>query len=232
MQEQLLNHNSSIEIPKLLKSNINNESNINKYDNYKIDNYTIEFTKNTEDKGVQTDFSPLYDEEDETNNSINNSKNSRKDSPDLIRDKIFNYFNKNIYIWLTTNIINNKPRVIPFTFKKNNKKIISDSMQKYLKDLFFDPEEIKTFDFSDNEFLKKIFGLKYEEVYQKFISDSKNSENDENTKYYQNFSYLSGFLKEMEEKEEPEYISRVSQVAIRYHEWITQKIHLFKKQKK
>ena len=105
-------------------------------------------------------------------------------------------------------------------------------LHHYLKDLFFDPEEIKTFDFSDNDFLKKIFELKYEEVYQKFISDSKNSENDENTKYYKNFSYLSEFLKEMEEKEEREYISRVAQVAIRYHEWITQKIHLFKKRKK
>ena len=226
-----LNYNSSTEIPQLLQSDKTIEH-INNCNIYKTDNYSVELTKNYEDKGVQTDYSPLYEQEDETNNNNNNSKNTRKDSPDLIRDKIFNYFNKNIYIWLTTNIIDNKPKVIPFTFKKNNKKIISDSMQKYLKDLFFDPEEIKTFDFSDNDFLKKIFGLKYEEVYQKFISDSKNSENDENTKYYKNFSYLSEFLKEMEEKEEREYISRVAQVAIRYHEWITQKIHLFKKRKK
>lgn len=209
------------------------KSEVNDYNKNQIDNTASLDYRVKLDKEVQTDHCYLYNIENEMDNDNNNIflKNKRKVSPDLIRDKIFNHFNKVLYIWLTANIKNDKPEVIQFTFQQNNKTKISETMEKQLKEIFFDPEEINSLNITDNEFLKEILELKYEDVYRIFINEPKNSE-EHNIKFLNHFSYLSDFLKEMEGKECQEYISRVREVATRYKEWIKNKIHLFKNPKK
>ena len=226
-QKNIINENS-ISVQSKINYEVNNDINL------KIAQTTSLEYREKLDKEVQTDHCHLYYEEKEIDIDNNNIflKNKRKISPDLIRDKIFNHFNKVLYIWLTANIKDDKPEVIQFTFQQNNKTKISETMEKQLKEIFFDPEEINRLNITDNEFLKEILELKYEDIYNIFIGQPKNSEEKNNTKFLNHFSYLSDFLKEMEGKECQEYITRVREVATRYKEWIKNKIHLFKNSKK
>ena len=203
------------------KDNTNINDNIN--NNKKEKSYNFENKIIYKDECTQTSFNELFKEEEEEDEP----KSKRKISPDLIRDKIFNYFNKMIYIWLITK--NKNIEINQYSFKKNNKTIISETFNKSLKDLFISKTQVNDLDKTINKLLKNKVNLKYEEAYKMFIYGVDKNEKDKKKEFLENFPFLEDFLKQMEGKENNEYISRVREVATRYHEWIDKKIHLFKK---
>ena len=217
--------------PLYMKLGEKDDNSVRPKDNTNINNNINNKTEKTNDcenkryidKSTQTSFKELYKEEEEEDEP----KSKRKISPDLIRDKIFNYFNKMLYIWLITK--NNNIEINQFSFEKNNKKIISETLNKTLKDLFISKSHVNDLDNTTNKILKDKVKLKYEDAYKMFISEVDKNEKDKKNEFYENFSFLEDFLKQMEDRENDKYISRVREVATRYHEWIDKKIHLFKK---
>jgi hypothetical protein len=83
-------------------------------------------------KFTQTEFCPLYeyenkedleDIEDIENEKIDKiNKKKRKDSPDLIRSKLFNYFNKMLFNWIVSSRDKNDKAIIQQYYLKQNKK--------------------------------------------------------------------------------------------------------------
>ena len=208
-----------------VQSNIQNISS-NKLNNtttdltiIKIENFEVHFKENN---STQTESSPLSDMIDE----IPSKKKTRKYSPDLIRDKIFKNFNKILYNWIySSKNENDNINIIQYNLEKNNKKCISQAMNKQLKELFL--LDINDINHIDNELLKQKLELKYEDVYKNFISES--CKININEELYKNFQFLDDFLRNMMNTEEEEYINKLKKIALRYDDWKNKKIHLFKK---
>ena len=180
---------------------------------------------NKKEISVQTESKALYEQEENNLIIINKIKinKSRKDSADLIRDKLFKYFNNILYYWIIYSKSENID-IKKYQFEKNNKKCIAEAMNKYLKELFISINEINKI---DNNILKQKLDYKYEDIYNIFISEPE--ESIKNKKLFKNFKYLKDFLKELELKKESEdYILKVKNVALSYEEWKNKKIKIYK----
>ena len=202
--------------------------NIFNYNNSNIEQKSKNFQIQTNKKNASTQTDPkfLYIEEEKDTIELNtNYFKTRKDSPDLIRDKIFKFFNKMLYEWiLSTKTSKDDIEIIRYSFK-NNKKFIVESMKKYLKELFVKENQISAVNKINNELLKNKLERKYEDLYKIFISE----QNANIGNFYDNFKFLKDFLKDMEEKnEKKEYIDKVKDIALRYEEWKGKKIHFSK----
>ena len=202
--------------------------NIFNYNNSNIEQKSNNFQTQTNKKNASTQTDPkfLYIEEEKDTIELNtNYFKTRKDSPDLIRDKIFKFFNKMLYEWiLSTKTSKDDIEIIRYSFK-NNKKFIVESMKKYLKELFVKENQISAVNKIKNELLKNKLERKYEDIYKIFISE----QNANIGNFYDNFKFLKDFLKDMEEKnEKKEYIDKVKDIALRYEEWKGKKIHFSK----
>lgn len=202
--------------------------NIFNYNNFNIEQKSNNFQIQTNRKNASTQTDPklLYIEEEKDTIELNtNYFKTRKDSPDLIRDKIFKFFNKMLYEWiLSTKTSKDDIEIIRYSFK-NNKKFIVESMKKYLKELFVKENQISAVNKINNELLKNKLERKYEDIYKIFISE----QNINIGNFYDNFKFLKDFLKDMEEKnEKKEYIDKVKDIALRYEEWKGKKIHFSK----
>ena len=189
--------------------------------------------KNVElvDHSTQTDYNELYIEENEEEktepeNPQNQTKKIRKYDTDLIRNKIFNHFNKMLYKWLlnTQPNDNNKAEIKQYHLVKINKDIISSLMDKYLKDLYLSHNSI---DKISNKLLKNKLEYKYQILYDFFISGTHNINKD--TEFFTNFTFLNNYLDKLRKKEDDEYIEKVKTVAMEYKQWLGGKAHLFKK---
>lgn len=222
----------------------NNNENIhqNTNDNFKNDNdfCIVKTNKITienillKDECTQTEPSELYTKENKEEKNVKEvqiileTKKKRKDSPDDIRPKIFNYFNKMIYFWISsTKNLNSDIEIIQYSLEKNNKQCIAQQMNKLLKELFVSQDNINNIEQIDNKLLKDKLNLKYEKAYKYFISGPNEIKGKE--ELFENFSFLEDYLKNLEKKESKEYISKVKEVATRYDEWKDKKVHLFKK---
>ena len=202
--------------------------NIFNYNNFNVEQKSNNFQIQTNRKNASTQTDPklLYIEEEKDTIELNtNYFKTRKDSPDLIRDKIFKFFNKMLYEWiLSTKTSKDDIEIIRYSFK-NNKKFIVESMKKYLKELFVKENQISAVNKINNELLKNKLERKYEDIYKIFISE----QNINIGNFYDNFKFLKDFLKDMEEKnEKKEYIDKVKDIALRYEEWKGKKIHFSK----
>ena len=121
-------------------NNLNNKNNEMKITNSETFVYLVNpIEKHNEDKETQTEFSQLYikeneeegEEEEEKKLLKKKKKKKRKNDTDLIRNKIFNHFNKVIYNWL---IISKNDRdkieIIQYRPEKLNKELISTLMSQ------------------------------------------------------------------------------------------------------
>ena len=152
-------------------------------------------------------------------------KKKRKYDTDLIRNKIFIYFNKMLYNWLIKAIPDDeKKQINQISLNKINKAKIRSLMSKTLKNLFLLPEE------AENKFNDKLLqklGYKYQDLYNLFISESKDLVKDNDL--FQDFFYLENYLSDIRKIEDNEYIGKVRKVATEYEKWMNNKVHLFNK---
>ena len=212
------------------KSNINEKYNNNNLIFKETDHFEIK-GKSTREIGTQTNFNYLYKEEEKL------IKTNRKYQDDLIRDKIFKFFNRMIYNWLKSPE-NEKEKdnddivILNFHFQKNNKSYINDSMNKLLKDLFIYPEKdleekIKKI---NNDLLKYKLGLGYKYVYNIFTSNK--VEIKESEEFLKGFVFLDEYIEQLKEKEKyeknDEYFVRLKTVALNYNDWKDKKARLWK----
>ena len=115
---------------------------------------------------------------------------------------------------------NSDIKIKKFQFEKNNKKYISEAMNKNLKDLFISENEINKI---DSGVLRQKLEFKYENIYKLFISETINPT--ESNHLLENFKFLNDFLKELElKKEKLDYILKVKNVALSYDIWKDKKI--------
>ena len=210
------------------KSNINEKYNNNNLIFKETDHFEIK-GKSTREIGTQTNFNYLYKEEEKL------IKKNRKYQADLIRDKIFKFFNKMIYNWLKSpekEKDNDDIVILNFHFQKNNKSYINDSMNKLLKDLFIYPEKdleekIKKI---NNDLLKYKLGLGYKYVYNIFTSNK--VEIKESEEFLKGFVFLDEYIEQLKEKEKyeknDEYFVRLKTVALNYNDWKDKKARLWK----
>ena len=186
-------------------------------------------------KFTQTEFCPLYeyenkedleDIEDIENEKIDKiNKKKRKDSPDLIRSKLFNYFNKMLFNWIISSKDKKDKAIIQqYCLKQNKKDNIREVMAKKLKDIFKPKISLEQI---TNELLLKKLDSKYETLFDYFISDGNIS--DENKDFLKNFTFLNNYLETLRSNESNEYINRVREVAQNYNLWLEKKVHLFKR---
>ena len=200
------------------------------------------------DKSTSTEYNKMYYEEnkkddkliieesiEENNdfldfNNLNKKKRKkkRKYDTDLIRNKIFIYFNKMLYNWLIKAIPDDeKKQINQISLPKINKEKICSLMSKTLKGLVLLPEE------AENEFDDKLLhklGYKYQELYNLFISKSNDLVIDNDL--FQDFYHLENYLSDIRKIEDNEYIAKVRKVATEYEKWMNNKVHLFKKKNK
>ena len=234
---------------KIYSSNFNYVNLFYNSDNKNQNNNILnEAQKEFVDKSTSTEYNEMYYEEnkkddkliteeliDENNDflDINNlnkkkRKKKRKYDTDLIRNKIFIYFNKMLYNWLIKAIPDDeKKQINQISLPKINKEKIRSLMNKTLKSLFLLPEE------AENKFNDKLLqklGYKYQELYNLFISKS-NDFGIEN-ELFQDFYYLENYLSDIRKIEDNEYINKVRKVATEYEKWMNNKVHLFKKKNK
>ena len=212
------------------KSNIKEKYNNNNLIFKENDHFEIK-GKSTRDIGTQTNFSYLYKVEEKI------IKKNRKYQADLIRDKIFKFFNRMIYNWLRSpeneeEKDNDDIVIINFHFQKNNKSNINDSMNKLLKDLFIYPakdleEKIKHI---NNNLLKYKLGLGYKYVYNIFTSNK--VEIKESEEFFVGFVFLDEYIEQLKNKEKYEqnddYFERLKTVALNYNDWKDKKARLWK----
>ena len=210
------------------KSNINEKYNNNNLIFKETDHFEIK-GKSTREIGTQTNFNYLYKEEEKL------IKKNRKYQADLIRDKIFKFFNKMIYNWLKSpekEKDNDDIVILNFHFQKNNKSYINDSMNKLLKDLFIYPEKdleekIKKV---NNDLLKYKLGLGYKYIYNIFTSNK--GEIKESEEFFVGFVFLDEYIEQLKEKEKyeqnDEYFERLKTVALNYNDWKDKKARLWK----
>ena len=233
---------------KICTSNINNINLFFNADNgNQSDIQSNEVRKEFVDKSTSTDYNEMYYEEngkddilitektiEENNDSFNinnltkkKRKKKRKYDTDLIRNKIFIYFNKMLYNWLIKAIPDDeKKQINQISLNKINKAKIRSLMSKTLKSLFLLPEE------AENKFNDKLLqklGYKYQDLYNLFISESKDFVKDNDL--FQDFFYLENYLSDIRKIEDNEYIGKVRKVATEYEKWMNNKVHLFKKKK-
>lgn len=233
---------------KAIHSNINN-INLSFYPENENQN-DIQFNENQKefvDKSTSTEYNGMYYEENKKDDKIisedsikeNNDflninnltkkkrKKKRKYDTDLIRNKIFIYFNKMLYNWLINALPDDEKKEInQISLTKINKEKINSLMGQTMKSLFLLPEETeKKF---DDKLLQKL-GYKYQELYNIFISKSKSNDFGKNNDLFQNFYYLDDYLSDIRKIEDNEYIGKVRKVAIEYEKWMNNKAHLFKK---
>lgn len=189
---------------------------------------------NKKDESTQTEPNYLYIEEEDdipimTNDLIPNKK--RKYSPDLIRDKIFKYFNKKLFFWISiSKTKEDNIDIISYQFEKNNKKYIIEAMNKSLKELFIPKNKIEEIKNINNELLKYKLDFKYEKIYKIFICDSnKINPKDYLENFLDKFEFLDDFLVSMKGKETEEYIGKVKAIALNYENWKNKKMHFSKK---
>ena len=234
-------------------NNINNNNQSNKNKNiFNNNNLTLDRTvkfyvmmKNPKiDAWTQTNYKLLYQKEEkkekdknedneENKEIVNNKQKKRKDDADLMRDKIFKYFNKMVYNWIkNTKNNNDKINIYHFIFK-NNKTTINECMNKQLKNLFL--KEIdgkldqKLKQINNNLLIKKL-EYKYEDIYKLFISQKEKINKSE--ELLKDFYFLDDFLEELKKKkEDDEYLSRLKEVALHYDKWKDKKTHLWGKKK-
>ena len=187
-------------------------------------------------KFTQTEFCALYEyenkedlediediEEEEKIDKLN--KRKRKNCTDLIRSKLFNYFNKMLYNW----IISSKDKIDKSLFqqyylKQNKKDNIKEVMEKKLKDIFIPNNS--TEQITDELIIKKL-DSNYKTLFDYFISDGNIS--NENREFFKNFTFLNNYLETLKRDENEEYINRVRKVAKEYNLWLDKKVHLFKR---
>ena len=208
--------NSSKNNPKVILNN-----NVKKYNCLSVNEINYFFIKNNkEDASIQTESNALFKKEENFPIKTIEIK-SRKYSPDLIRDKLFKYFNNILFYWLMKSKTNNSDiKIKKFQFEKNNKKYISEAMNKNLKDLFISENEINKI---DSGVLRQKLEFKYENIYKLFISETINPT--ESNHLLENFKFLDDFLKELElKKEKLDYILKVKNVALSYDIWKDKKI--------
>jgi hypothetical protein len=233
---------------KICTSTINNINLFFNADNgNQNDNQSNEAKKEFVDKSTSTDYNQMYYEEngkddilitekaiEENNDSLNinnltkkKRKKKRKYDTDLIRNKIFIYFNKMLYNWLIKAIPDDeKKQINQISLNKINKEKIRSLMSKTLKSLVLLPEE------AENEFDDKLLhklGYKYQELYNLFISKSNDLVIDNDL--FQDFYHLENYLSDIRKIEDNEYIAKVRKVATEYEKWMNNKVHLFKKNK-
>ena len=182
-------------------------------------------------KSTQTEYSPLYvyesneDIKEQEIYNLNKNKRKRKDCTDLIRSKLFNYFNKMLYKWIiSSEDINDEIKIQPYCLRQNNKESIKEVMTKKLKDIFLPKNP--TEQITNKLFIKKL-ETNYKTLFDYFISDDNISK--ENEDFFKNFVFLNNYLETLKESESDEYINKVSQVAKEYESWLGKKVHLFKK---
>ena len=213
--------NSSKNNPNAILTN--NVKYIKKYNCLSTNEINYFFIKNNrEDTSIQTESSALFEKEENFPIKTIEIK-TRKYSSDLIRDKLFKYFNNILFYWLMKSKTNNSDvNIKKFQFEKNNKKCISEAMNKKLKDLFVSENEINKI---DNGVLRQKLEFKYEYIYKLFISETRNST--ESDDLLENFKFLDDFLKELElKKEKLDYILKVKNVALSYDIWKDKKIKI------
>ena len=205
-------------------------NNINNIDDLCEEKKTNDFyiTNNKKDKSTQTEPNALYFEEEDIPIIINELKNKqRKNSPDLIRDKIFKFFNKKLFHWiLESKTDNDKIDIISYQFEKNNKQCILKAMNKYLKELFISKNQIEEVQNIKNELLKYKLEFKYEDIYKIFICDRKEVKPEKYLEHFlDKFEFLGDFLKSLEVKETKEYINKTKDIALNYEKWKNKKMH-------
>lgn len=221
----------------IFNNNINLQ--INKINNIEYIEENKQKTINSEqinlcNKLTQTEYCTLYEYEnkedieesiEEKFDKLNKKKRKRKECTDLIRSKLFNYFNKMIYNWIkTSKDKDDKIEIQQFSLKQNNKDNIKEVMSKQLKDLFV--SKITTEQITNGLLIKKL-DSNYKTLFDYFISDR--NKNDENKEFLKNFIFLNKYLESLKGIESDEYINRIRKVAQEYDLWLGKKVHLFKR---
>ena len=224
--------NSSLNNDSFSKMNINISihNNINNIDDFYEEKKTndLYITNNKKDQSTQTEPNALYIEEEDIPNIINELKNKpRKYSPDLIRDKLFKYFNKMLFKWIgISKTDNDNIDIISYQFEKNNKQCILNSMNKYLKELFISKNQIEEIQNIKNELLKFKLEFRYEDIYKIFICEPKEVKPENYLdNFLDKFAFLEDFLKSLEVKETKEYIKKTKDIALNYEKWKNKKMH-------
>ena len=186
-------------------------------------------------KLTQTEYCALYKYEnkedieksieEEKIDKLNKKKRKRKQCTDLIRSKLFNYFNRMVYNWIkSSKDKNDKIEIQQYSLKQNNKDNIKEAMSKQLKDIFIPKTSTEQI---TNELLIKKLDSNYKTLFDFFISDG--NKNDENNEFLKNFTFLNNYLESLKGIESDEYINRVRKVAQEYDLWLGKKVHLFKR---
>lgn len=215
-------------------NNLNNKNNEMKITNSETFVYLVNpIEKHNEDKETQTEFSQLYikeneeegEEEEEKKLLKKKKKKKRKNDTDLIRNKIFNHFNKVIYNWLIISKNDqDKIEIIQYRPEKLNKELISTLMGQKIKELFVQKNSSNII---INNLLKKKLEYTYQELYNYFISDKENI--NEEKEFLNDFFYLKNYLESLKGKEDENYINRLKTIALEFDKWKDKKVHLFKK---
>lgn len=218
-------------------NNLNNKNNEMKITNSETFVYLVNpIEKHNEDKETQTEFSQLYikeneeegEEEEEKKLLKKKKKKKRKNDTDLIRNKIFNHFNKVIYNWLIISKNDqDKIEIIQYRPEKLNKELISTLMGQKIKELFVQKNSSNII---INNLLKKKLEYTYQELYNYFISDKENI--NEEKEFLNDFFYLKNYIESLKGKEDENYINRLKTIALEFDKWKDKKVHLFKKKNK
>ena len=219
-------------------NNLNNKNNEMKITNSETFVYLVNpIEKHNEDKETQTEFSQLYikeneeegEEEEEKKKLLKKKKKKkRKNDTDLIRNKIFNHFNKVIYNWLIISKNDqDKIEIIQYRPEKLNKELISTLMSQKIKELFVQKNSSNII---INNLLKKKLEYTYQELYNYFISDKENI--NEEKEFLNDFFYLKNYIESLKGKEDENYINRLKTIALEFDKWKDKKVHLFKKKNK
>ena len=218
-------------------NNLKNKNNEMKITNSETFVYLVNpIEKHNEDKETQTEFSQLYikeneeegEEEEEKKLLKKKKKKKRKNDTDLIRNKIFNHFNKVIYNWLIISKNDqDKIEIIQYRPEKLNKELISTLMGHKIKELFVQKNSSNII---INNLLKKKLEYTYQELYNYFISDKENI--NEEKEFLNDFFYLKNYIESLKGKEDENYINRLKTIALEFDKWKDKKVHLFKKKNK
>ena len=218
-------------------NNLNNKNNEMKITNSETFVYLVNpIEKHNEDKETQTEFSQLYikeneeegEEEEKKKLLKKKKKKKRKNDTDLIRNKIFNHFNKVIYNWLIISKNDqDKIEIIQYRPEKLNKELISTLMGQKIKELFVQKNSSNII---INNLLKKKLEYTYQELYNYFISDKENI--NEEKEFLNDFFYLKNYIESLKGKEDENYINRLKTIALEFDKWKDKKVHLFKKKNK
>ena len=181
---------------------------------------------------TQTEFKK-ENENNENNESEKDPKNkkSRKNDTDLIRIKLFNYFNNMLFNWIQKSINHRKYNIHIIQYhSKINKNTISTIMNKYLYEVFLQENDSKIIDTIKNELLKEKLNSKYKTIYDYFISPKNSVELLQKSKnFWKNFYFLEDYLEELKEKENDIYINRMKIISLEYNKWLNNKVYFFKK---